>query len=487
MPTRTTRTALALALLLAPSSIRVARAAETFDSLARRIPGDATALVLIDVEQTLASPLAQKQEWSRKLEAAYVERPVFLPPEAKKLVLGAALDPENDFLGRWELGVMELLEPPGIRAIARGESGYVDEINGTSAAVTPRDAAFVDLGANVLAVVRPADRQFLSRWIKSANGTAPAQLSEYLQSRLAGVNDNVQVLLAIDLTDVLGPRDVEERLAATAWPGAKPADTAPIAKILGSLRGATLRLAFGEDCRGQLQIDFAEDVSPLGDSAKAFVLQAFTNLGIATTEFESWKTSLAEKSIRMSGPLSTNAQRRVFSVIELPAANLDPNAPEASVTLATEPTESEVRDRSLAYFKTTQELTEDIRDGLKETKATSAYMERYARRIDELPVLHVDELLLDYGDKLAETFRIMALSKRQAGIRASSRTGSYYGGYYDGYDYGMDAYGRAADRSQAKKEEMSVANDTRVQGWQLIDDATADIRHTLTKKYNAEF
>jgi hypothetical protein len=113
-------------------------------------------------------------------------------------------------------------------------------------------------------------------------------------------------------------------------------------------------------------------------------------------------------------------------------------------------------------------------------------MERYARKIDELPVLNVDEMLLDYGDKLAETLRIMSLSKRQAGIAAGVRA-TEGGGYYDGYDYGYNAFDAAAARSQAKKEEMAVASDTRVQGWKLIDDATADIRRSLTKKYGVEF
>jgi hypothetical protein len=34
---------------------------------------------------------------------------------------------------------------------------------------------------------------------------------------------------------------------------------------------------------------------------------------------------------------------------------------------------------------------------------------------------------------------------------------------------------------------MSAANDTRVHGWQRIDDATADIRRAMTKKYGVEF
>jgi hypothetical protein len=153
--------------------------------------------------------------------------------------------------------------------------------------------------------------------------------------------------------------------------------------------------------------------------------------------------------------------------------------------MASPASESQMRERSLAYFKSVQTLVDDLRKGLKDASATSAWLERYARRIDELPVLNVDEQLLDYGDKLAETLRIMSLSQRQAGIRAGVRATEGRGYYSDGY--GPNAYDAAAQRSQAKKEEMSVANDTRVQGWKRIDDATADMRRAMTKKYGVEF
>ena len=451
------------------------------------IPSQANALVLIDVEQLMTAPLAREQGWARKLEAAYVERPVFLPPEAKKLALAAALQSSHDFVSAWEIAVMELAEPAAVRSIARSESGYVDQVNGLATAITPVNAAFVDLGDNLLAVMRPADRQFLSRWIASARDASPSVLSPYLQSALPLVNDRVQVLLAIDLTDVLAPRDIEAKLAEATWLATNNADVGAIAAVLGKLRGAALRLAVGTECQGQLQIDFDADVAPLGDNAKPIVLQALGNMGFQTDELSKWDVSLAARSIRMQGVLSTDAQRRVFSVIELPAAELAAGETPAAGTAGTAPaTDSQVRERSMTYFKSTQVLLDDLRKGLKETKATSAWMERYARRIDELPVLNVDELLVDYGDKLAETLRIMAVSKREAGINAGVRA-TEGRGYYDGYDYGYNAYDAAADRSQVKKEEMAVANDTRIQGWKLIDDATADLRRTLTKKHGVEF
>jgi hypothetical protein len=286
------------------------------------------------------------------------------------------------------------------------------------------------------------------------------------------------------LTDVLGVSDVQARLTDADWMKGKSAEIAGVAKAAASLRGVNLRVAVGEKSQGQLQIDFGDDITPLKPVAKQLVVEALKNLGFQTTELEAWEVSFTDRAIRMRGDLSTDAQRRLFSVVELPKTNL--SAGESKADESSTPDESEVRERSLTYFKATEVLLKDLRKGLKDTKATSAWMERYAKRIDDLPILHVDDLLLDYGDKLAETLRIMALSKRQAGIRAGVRANEG-GGYYDGYDYGENAYASASDRAQAKKEEMSVAYDTRVQGWQHIDDATADIRRTLTKKYGVEF
>ncbi len=112
---------------------------DDFDQLLPMVPPSANTLVLIDVERTLASPLAQADGWGKKLELAYVSRPIFLPPEATKLVMAASLEPSNNFQREWELAVMELADPMSMRSIARSEGGYVDTVNGAQVTWTPRD------------------------------------------------------------------------------------------------------------------------------------------------------------------------------------------------------------------------------------------------------------------------------------------------------------------------------------------------------------
>ena len=455
--------------------------------LASRIPPGANALVLIDVEQTLKAPLAQQQGWGRKLEAAYVERPVFLPPEASQLVLGAHLNPNSDFMPTWEVAVMQLPEPLSMRSIARSESGFVDVVHDTQTAWSPSGAAYASLDGGLLGVVGQAERQFVARWIEACQAGSRPTLSSYLEESLRLVTDRAQIVFAADLTDIIVPHNIEQRLAAADWFTKSGANAGEAAGLVSGLRGATLRVAVGENCQGQLLIDFSKDVAAMKGYARPLVFAVLKEIGLQTAPLEKWDFNLNGRQILMQGDLSADAMRRLFSVIELPKTHLGgtegKGLGKTTEGATGEPTESEVREQSLTYFSASQVLVSDLRKGLKDTKATSAWMERYARRIDELPVLHVDEELLEYGDKLAETLRIMSLSQRQAGIRGGVRRAEGAGYYY----YDSDAYERAAQTSMVKKEEEAVAQDTRVEGWRLIDDATADIRRKMTKKYQAEF
>ena len=57
--------------------------------LAAMTPGNANVIIAIDAAAVQKTPLAEKQGWSRKLEAAYVDRAIFLPPEADKLIIAS--------------------------------------------------------------------------------------------------------------------------------------------------------------------------------------------------------------------------------------------------------------------------------------------------------------------------------------------------------------------------------------------------------------
>jgi len=122
-----------------------------------------------------------------------------------------------------------------------------------------------------------------------------------------------------------------------------------------------------------------------------------------------------------------------------------------------------------------------------------------------MPILNVDDELLEYGSLLAETLRTMALSKRQGGIQSGTQTagmgegnrGGSYSNYNNGYGGGFGYAGggdrlasakdSAARRSSIKANAMAGSKQMRVEGFKLIDDHSAAIRRQMTKKYGVEF
>ena len=160
--------------------------------------------------------------------------------------------------------------------------------------------------------------------------------------------------------------------------------------------------------------------------------------------------------------------------------------------------ESLVRESSLVYFRSIDTLLKDLKRELRGNKASSAIMERYAGRIDRMPILNVDNDLLDYGSNVAQSLRAIALSKRQGGIQYGVNTAGMGGGGYSNYSYNYgyfdvtgDRYAgarrSAADRASMKASAMAESKNTRVEGAKLIADATAQIRRQMTQKYQVEF
>jgi len=495
---------IALLLIAVVATLPGIAKAAPFDELLDTVPAGANTLVLIDVNATLSSPVAQEKGWGKRLEVNNVDRPIYLPPEANKLVLAAALRSNDDFTRLWELAAMELEVPLAIRSIARSEGGYVDSINGYPAAWTPSDAYFITLSDRMLGVMFPAERQFVSRWVDFIQRNQEQQISGYLAAASKLSSSKVPIVMAIDLKDVVNPHELDTRLMNSPLAKKSGLSVAELSDILVSVQGATLRVAVGKDVQGQLRIDFGKSVAPIEAIAKDMVLNALENMGAHIEDLVKWKLELEDKAITMRGRLSEDGQRRIFSVVEIPSTKFSTLKDEQREGSGETP-ESKMRESSLTYYRATDVLIKDLRRDLRGNKASSAVMERYARKIDRMPILNVDNDLLDYGSQLADTLRAMALSKRQGGIQAGVQTtgmaqgrtgGSSYSGYNQSYvgrlfgpepDLLYASKQSAAQRSSIKAGAMAESKNMRVEGFKLIDENSAAIRRTMTQKYGVEF
>jgi hypothetical protein len=150
--------------------------------------------------------------------------------------------------------------------------------------------------------------------------------------------------------------------------------------------------------------------------------------------------------------------------------------------------------KSQMYFKTVVSMLDDLRGDRKKQDPRggmdAVWMDKYATKIDRLPMLNVDEELLTWGSNTAQTLRVMATERRGRGLSAgASKSGLRTGVSSDGY-YGINVTTAAATQADANQIDVTqgnIATAKRVEGWRLIDNATADIRKKETQRYRVEF
>ena len=463
-----------------------------FDDLVNQAPSGGNALMAIDVTKTLASPIARANGWDKKLTEGGADRPLYLPPDATSVLTIAKFDIVRDLQRSWDVALFNLAESVPLKLVARVEGGYVDTIDGTEVVWIPSDAYIVKAGEKTLAMQGPANRQAVAGWLSSQKSGAKGRLSDYLSLAVAGINRGPQVVLAFDTEHALQVHRIRQQLEASGFAKAHSLELEPTAELIAGMRGIVTEITFTDKATARTKIDFSQPVSFNKTVAKALVLAALEAREMSLPALDSSKFTIFEKSIIIDGELNSDSLRRLLSLMEPPSTKFsslkDANVEEASG--------DDTAANSLAYFKSTQSFLKDLRQEAGSHNSDAYWIERYASKIDHLPILHVDDDLLDYGQKLTETLRVMSGSRKMTNLQgaANARNELGGGGYYDsssGYGYGDYNYStpksRAAAAGNARTDGYARGTAVKIQGWELIDNATTQIRREMTKRYNMEF
>jgi len=498
--------------------------AQGFRELFERVPRSANAVMAIDVEAVLQTEMAKANGLATKLEAEYSDRATYLPPEAQKIVVASRLSPTSSFEQEWELALMTLSETIPPRFMAKLEGGYVDEIAGTEAVWTPSGAYLVPLSGNRLAVAAPDDRQAVARWIDGVFSGGGA-VTTFLEAAVDGADPDAQIVLAMDLKDLPQPGRVRERIQnSPAFSGSDiPIDSA--VELLTSLEGIVLQISIDDQAEGEMRIQFGQDASLLRPIARDLLLGVFNELGIGWPGLSQWDVRTESHAVIAKGPLEQDELRRIMSLLEIPTTKFselegqEPGQDKKDVVAKT----------TLNYYRSLETLVDDAKDAVEKARRQragyeSVWYERYARKIDRLPILNVDEQMLAFGQSVAETFRSVALGARStrvqggaakasinvsgdysnrggwhAGSYSGGRSGWGYGDYGSGYYVGytdtrnnverakddVRAYGQAArqiDTANQAKITISVFSTAAE-----LENAMTDIRTVMTKRYGVEF
>ncbi len=305
------------------------------------------------------------------------------------------------------------------------------------------------------------------------------------------VGKDRQIVLALDLEDVVSASDATARLQASKLLAGTPYKVDQVAGELQSLLGVVIEIEISTDARARARIDFARPVTFSAEIAKQITMATLAEQGLAVDDLAKHLFVISGKTITVEGELSSTGLRRILSLLDLPGSSAADVSGAASPETASGDMTAQ---KSQAYFRSVVSLLDDLRgDRTKQDPRggqDAVWMDKYAQKIDRLPVLGVDNELLDWGAKTAQTLRVMAGQRRNAGLSAGAqKSGLRTGVFTDSFfNVGVStATATAADANQIDVQAGNQATVTRVEGWRLIDNATAEMRRKQTQRYQIEF
>jgi len=463
-------------------------------SLARYLSPDANCVLAIDVRKALETPLATREGWGKSLEAAYVERSVMLPPEAELLLAASSIRPDRGFESDSSVSVLQLSREFSLATIARSNGGRIEQVRGTDVVAGIGDTIVARLDKTVLGIFAPASRQLAGRWLSDVSAARPT-LSPFLASSVARAGKDHPIVFAIDLQDLVSADDAEKKLEASGVLKGFPDRARDVAVLLQSARGAVVEIAISTEARATARLELGQPVKTSAAVMKRIIQHVLTTNGMQLDELGEMELSVSGQTVTGTTVLSRGSLRRVLSLLDVPTPDLESTGASASADTPKGETSAQVRGaKSQAYFRSVTTLLSDLRgDRSKQDPRggmDAVWMDKYAQKIDGLPVLNVDEAIVDWGTKTAQTLRVMAGSRRGAGLSAGAqKSGLRTGVYFDSY-YGVGVNSTTATAKDANQIDMQAGNTAtanRVEGWRLIDNATAEIRKKATQQYGIEF
>jgi hypothetical protein len=472
-----------------------------FAELLAKVPPGANTLVMLNAEQIFASEVATSEGWKQHYQATYADAPLLLPPRAQQFLLAAQLDLGN-MKPNWQAAVIRLASDPSLTLIARNVRGQTDTVADLEVVVTPRGAMIVNFAPRLFGLMYPGSRQSVARWIRDASSNNPNGLSPYLQAA-AAVTDRVgtEIIMAIDMQDALGRDRIRQGIERSAVLRDALVNLDGAADALASLRGVTLGIRVTQRTYGKLKIDFSRDVSVLADVAKPLVLEVLSEAGAEIDEFNDWNVAVADKQITLDGELTRNGLRRLFSFLELDATGVDAPADGGPMELSGSAAQAATAKASQEYFQSVTRYLGDLKRerGAVGYNSIALWFDKYARRIDRLPILGVDKDLVNYGGYVVGQLRDCVEAIKGSAIRSGSQSAQVTSGQVSVYDSGYQLFAggsryASAEIASVEEQRRSIRAQERGQSStdvraiiREIQEETSRIRREMTERYQVEF
>jgi hypothetical protein len=462
-----------------------------FADLLKRVPPDANAILLGDIQGLHSSPIGQQQNWAAGHRDNYLAGIQSIPPSVSNLLIAAQINTTTGHKN-WKISLSKLKQEVTLAQLTGENPGSVDQVAGQAVILGPRSRTYyVPFSSTITGTLTPANRQLLARWIRFAKQNQQIGISPYLMEAATSVGQAGQMVMAVDLADVLDPAGIAVRLRNCQALAGQKVDFDGLAKLIAGLRGIKASIRAEAILMGQLRLDFSGPADMLAPVAKPLILEALDRMGMHIDDLQQWNAQVDGMAVIMGGPLSGAGARQMLSPLLTPGARLQGAAVESPGQQAGQDPRATA---SLRYYRSIKTLLDELQTcRVKTFRHMAALLEQYAESIDELPLLNVDLTLLKFGQWVSASLRGMASNamgtqQRDQFLEANMTEGFYnYGGYGTGY---LPGYGISSNYTAlGNVEGLGVARErmNRAEEWNAINQGLSQLRIQMTEKYQVEF
>ena len=388
-------------------SVAMTGIASAQQPLSSYFPDHTNAAASIKVAEFYDSEIAKREGWSRAAPLAGLNA---VPGWVNELVLAAHVQPSSTD-SQWMITLVPLPESLTFDQIAEQAPNPVEELAGRGMFRTRRGDIAVELGPNLLGVMRPGVRQTASRWIRSLESDGrfvPPYLTRSLNA--AG-----QIVLALDLVDAIGAPRAQEWLASQPEEIVPPAAAEAVAQALAGTEGCQLSITAANELTAEVRIDFKEPLSVEAEHLKAVFLTVLADLGAQIPDLADARPGIEGSAFVLRGPLSADGLKRIITLVGSPSAESE--APPAPSTPPRVASTAEIAER---YFLAIDDILRHLQSATRRASSQArvpVWFDNFAYQIDAMETTGVPPELVEFGGRVASDLRAIAASSR--GVRVN--------------------------------------------------------------------
>ena len=464
------------------------------DDLLRWIPASSNSIAIVRVQKLLQSPHGRMQKWAQMHREMYTSGLISTPPGVEEIVRATEIRTAGAESAA-TFSLYRTTQEMAVRQIAERDGVPVDMIGELVAVRSLRGPYFVQLAPKLMGGVQPADRQVLSRWIRSAGKGPPAPGDNFLHLALT-TDEHEQVVIAVDMSDMLDPASV------ASWIGSLPRSNGQVnvdelAVLFASIKGFRFSLDVTDKITSRLQLTFGRPVGPNGPGVEKCVLAWLDESGGRIEQLDAPVTTVKGNKVTMQTQIDEEGFRRVVSLIQAPHAEV---GADLHVNLG-EKGANGIATRN--YFQAVNQLVDNLTKQNRKANdynKTALWHDNFARKIEGLPVSGVDPDVVAWGNGVVDHLRALANSLRgvpvevdkldrkvrvHVQVRGYRYASTPYADLYRPGSYYADSNLPEVRAQQA--EAVANMSDQRDEIWNMIYADRNAVAKTMEDKYKLPF